>query len=59
MLHTVSKGIKEGEFVLCPDGSGNYKVGRVTGVIGTFRERCYLIVEALNGCLNIFPRKNE
>ena len=31
MLHTVSKGIKEGEFVLCPDGSGNYKVGRVTG----------------------------
>ena len=31
MLHTVSKGIKEGEYVLCPDGSGNYKVGRVTG----------------------------
>ena len=31
MLHTVSKGIKEGEYVLCPDGSGNYKVGKVTG----------------------------
>ena len=31
MLHTVCKGIKEGEFVLCPDGSGNYKVGKVTG----------------------------
>lgn len=30
-LWTVSKGIKVGDLVLCPDGSGNYRVGEVTG----------------------------
>lgn len=31
MLWTVSKGIKIGDLVLCPDGSGRYRVGEVTG----------------------------
>lgn len=30
-LWTVSKGIKKGEIVLCPDGNGAYRVGEVTG----------------------------
>ncbi len=30
-LWTVSKGIKNGDIVLCPDGSGRYRVGEVTG----------------------------
>jgi len=30
-LWTVSKGIAIGDFVLCPDGSGSYRVGEVTG----------------------------
>jgi len=30
-LWTVSKGIKIGDIVLCPDGSGTYRVGEVTG----------------------------
>ncbi len=30
-LWTVSKGIKTGDIVLCPDGSGRYRVGEVTG----------------------------
>jgi restriction system protein len=30
-IWTVSKGIKKGEFVLCPDGTGNYRVGEVIG----------------------------
>ena len=30
-LWTVSKGIKKGDVVLCPDGSGRYRVGEVTG----------------------------
>lgn len=29
MAHTVSKGIKQGDIVLCPDGMGNYHVGEV------------------------------
>ena len=29
-LWTVSKGIKKGDFVLCPDGGGSYHVGEVT-----------------------------
>jgi restriction system protein len=28
---TVCKGIKQGDVVLCPDGSGSYRVGDVTG----------------------------
>jgi restriction system protein len=28
-LYTVAKGIKNGDIVLCPDGTGNYKVGNV------------------------------
>ena len=28
---TVSKGIRVGDIVLCPDGSGSYRVGEVTG----------------------------
>lgn len=28
-LHTVSKGIKQGDIVFCPDGSGQYHVGEV------------------------------
>lgn len=30
-LWTVSKGIKSGDFVLCPDGAGRYHVGEVNG----------------------------
>src|SRR3954451_10777956 len=28
---TVSKGIETGDVVLCPDGTGHYRVGEVTG----------------------------
>ena len=31
MLHTISKGIKTGDIVLCPDGEGNYYAGEVVG----------------------------
>lgn len=30
-LWTVSKGILKGDIVLCPDGTGSYRVGEVTG----------------------------
>jgi len=30
-LYTVSKGIKKGDIVLCPDGTGQYRVGEVSG----------------------------
>lgn len=30
-LWTVSKGIQKGDIVLCPDGSGHYHIGEVTG----------------------------
>lgn len=30
-LWTVSKGIHKGDIVLCPDGSGSYRVGEVSG----------------------------
>jgi restriction system protein len=30
-LWTVSKGIKKGDIVLCPDGEGQYRVGEVSG----------------------------
>jgi len=30
-LWTVSKGIKKGDIVLCPDGAGQYRVGEVSG----------------------------
>src|SRR5258708_4611476 len=30
-LWTVSKGIKRGDIVLCPDGSGQYRIGEVSG----------------------------
>ena len=30
-LWTLSKGIKVGDIVLCPDGTGRYRVGEVTG----------------------------
>jgi len=30
-LWTVSKGIQEGDLVLCPDGLGNYRIGEVSG----------------------------
>ncbi|MEK9810455.1 MAG: endonuclease NucS domain-containing protein [Candidatus Nanopelagicales bacterium] len=30
-IWTVSKGIRPGDFVLCPDGAGAYQVGEVTG----------------------------
>jgi restriction system protein len=30
-LWTVSKGIKKGDVVLCPDGSGQYRIGEVSG----------------------------
>jgi restriction system protein len=30
-LWTVSKGIQKGDLVLCPDGTGAYRVGEVTG----------------------------
>ncbi len=31
MLWTISKGYKVGDVVLCPDGSGSYRVGEITG----------------------------
>ena len=31
VLWTVSKGIKKGDIVLCPDGSGRYRLGEVHG----------------------------
>lgn len=31
MLFTISKGILTGDIVLCPDGTGNYFVGEITG----------------------------
>ena len=31
MLWTVAKGIGSGDYVLCPDGSGTYRIGEVTG----------------------------
>ena len=30
-LWTISKGIQKGDLVLCPDGSGRYRVGEVSG----------------------------
>ena len=30
-LWTVSKGIQKGDIVLCPDGTGKYRVGEVSG----------------------------
>src|SRR5688572_21790677 len=30
-IWTVSKGIQRGDIVLCPDGSGRYRVGEVNG----------------------------
>ena len=30
-LWTVSKGIRQGDLVLCPDGTGRYRVGEVSG----------------------------
>ena len=30
-LWTVAKGIKKGDIVLCPDGSGRYRIGEVAG----------------------------
>ena len=30
-LWTVSKGIQKGDIVLCPDGSGHYHIGEITG----------------------------
>jgi len=30
-LWTVSKGIKKGDVVLCPDGMGKYRAGEVSG----------------------------
>ena len=30
-LWTVSKGIRKADVVLCPDGTGKYRVGEVTG----------------------------
>ena len=30
-LWTVSKGIKKGDIVLCPDGAGSYRIGEVIG----------------------------
>ncbi len=31
MLHTIAKGIKIGDIVLCPNGMGSYYVGELTG----------------------------
>jgi restriction system protein len=30
-LWTVSKGIKKGDIILCPDGSGHYRLGEISG----------------------------
>lgn len=37
-LHTVSKGIKKGDIVLCPNGSGSYLVGEVIGDYSYFSD---------------------
>jgi restriction system protein len=31
MLWTITKGLQQGDFVLCPDGKGNYHIGEVVG----------------------------
>jgi restriction system protein len=31
MLWTIAKGLHKGDIVLCPDGSGRYRVGEITG----------------------------
>ena len=31
MLHTITKGVLNGDIVLCPDGKGNYFIGEVAG----------------------------
>src|SRR3989338_3020226 len=31
MLWTIAKGVKQGDIVICPDGSGSYYVGEVRG----------------------------
>src|SRR3989344_3166715 len=31
MLWTIAKGVKQGDIVICPDGSGSYYVGEVSG----------------------------
>ena len=30
-VHTVSKGMAQGDILLCPDGTGQYRVGEITG----------------------------
>jgi restriction system protein len=41
LLWTVAKGIKTGDIVLCPDGTGRYRVGEVSGDY-TFTPGCIL-----------------
>jgi len=31
MIHTLSKGLHEGDVILTPDGQGNYHIGRISG----------------------------
>lgn len=31
MLHTICKGISNDDIVMCPDGSGNYRIGKIIG----------------------------
>ena len=57
MLHTVSMGIKEGEFVLCPDGNGNYEVGRVTGGYQYVPGGILPHRRGVEGYRNRFPKK--
>ena len=30
-LHTICKSLQNGDYVICPDGVGNYRVGEITG----------------------------
>lgn len=54
-LWTISKGIKKGDLVLCPDGAGNYRVGEVVseyfyspGEILPHRRRVNWLKESIN-----------
>ena len=53
MLHTICKGIKIGDLVLCPDGEGNYFVGEVKSneaeTTTTTKEQDKLGVELVEG----------
>jgi len=44
MLWTVCKGMNTGDFVLCPDDSGSYRVGKLSATMNTLRAKSFPIV---------------